>query len=173
MLCQLTSNIQEIACTDKVDETNSTCKWDKGINKILQKLNTNCNNTAGLEAKLVLAVGARVMLCRNIDTKAGLVNSALGTVQKIMPSYMRVLFDHNNLCHDVELVRSKFMVVKKFYICRKQFPLILAYAVTIHKCQSLSLDSAIIDLSVKVFTSGMVYVALSRVRTLSGLHLIP
>ena len=63
------------------------------------------------------------------------------------------------------------MVAKNFYIilCRKQFPLILAYAVTIHKCQGLSLDSAIIDLSAKVFTSGM---ALSRVRILSDLYLI-
>ena len=55
---------------------------------------------------------------------------------------------------------------------RKQFPLILAYAVTIHKCQGLSLDCAIIDLSKEVFSPGMVYVALSRVRSLSGLHLI-
>jgi len=54
------------------------------------------------------------------------------------------------------------MVMKNFYVYRKQFPLILAYAVTIHKCQGLSLDCAIIDLSNQVFTAGMAYVALSR-----------
>ena len=55
---------------------------------------------------------------------------------------------------------------------RKQFPLILAFAVTIHKCQGLSLDCAIIDLSSDVFATGMAYVVLSRVRTLEGLHLV-
>ena len=49
--------------------------------------------------------------------------------------------------------------------------MILAFAVTIHKSQGLSLDNAIIDLSDRVFSPGMAYVALSRVRTLSGVHL--
>ena len=42
---------------------------------------------------------------------------------------------------------------------------------TIHKCQGLSLDCAIVDLSDQVFSAGMAYVALSRVRSLSGLYL--
>ena len=63
------------------------------------------------------------------------------------------------------------MVMKTLYMYRSQFPLILAFAVTIHKCQGLSLDNAIIDLSDEVFNAGIAYVALSRVRTLSGLYL--
>ena len=63
------------------------------------------------------------------------------------------------------------MVMKNVFVYRSQFPLILAFAVTIHKCQGLSLDNAIIDLSDNVFSAGMAYVALSRVRTLSGVHL--
>ena len=63
------------------------------------------------------------------------------------------------------------MLMKAFYVHRKQFPLILAYAVTIHKCQGLSLNSAIVDLSSKVFSPGLAYVALSRVLLLNGLYL--
>ena len=62
------------------------------------------------------------------------------------------------------------MLMRSFYVYRKQFPLILAYAVTIHKCQGLSLNNAIIDLSNKVFSPGLAYVALSRVRSLEGLY---
>jgi len=61
--------------------------------------------------------------------------------------------------------------MKSFFVYRKQFPLVLAFAVTIHKCQGLSLDSAIMDLSEKVFSPGMAYVALSRVHSLDGLYL--
>ena len=62
--------------------------------------------------------------------------------------------------------------MKNFDVFRKQFPLILAFAITIHKCQGLSLDSAIIDLSDKISDDGMTYVALSRFKTLSGVHFI-
>ena len=62
--------------------------------------------------------------------------------------------------------------MKKIFVFRKQFPLILAFAVTIHKCQGLSLDRAMMDLSGEVFSPGMAYVALSRVKRLENLHLI-
>ena len=172
MLSSLPSKVHTLVCADEVDETASTRKWSKKAADQLEKLNEDCNRTAGLEAKLELAVGARVMLRRNIDIKAGLVNGAIGTVCSVSSSCVTVQFDHIAEPYDVQQVKSKFMLMKSFYVYRKQFPLILAYAVTIHKCQGLSLDSAIIDLSDQVFAAGMAYVALSRVRSLSGLHLL-
>ena len=106
--------------------------------------------TPGLDAKLSLAVGAWVLLPRNVDTKAGLVNGPLGTVLSMTLEHATVQFDHMN---EVEM---------NFYVYRKQFPLILDYAVTIHKCQGLSLDCAIVDMSDEVFSPGMAYLELDH-----------
>ena len=97
---------------------------------------------------------------------------AIGTVVAISPTCIAVKFDHLTDTCDIEQVRGKFIVMKNYYVYRTQFPLILAYAVTIHKCQGLSLDCAIIDLSDKVFADGMAYVALSRLKSLAGVHLV-
>ena len=68
--------------------------------------------TAGLEAKLLLAVGARVMLRRNIDTNAGLVNGAIGTMVSVQPNHVTVQFDHKNKLYNVEKVKSRFIIMK-------------------------------------------------------------
>ena len=172
MLNHLETEKHVISCTDEIDETKSTAKWHEKAAKQLEKLNHDCNNTAGLEAVLTLAVGARVMLRRNVNVKSGLVNGAIGTVVAISPTCIAVKFDHLTDTRDIEQVRGKFIVMKNYYVYRTQFPLILAYAVTIHKCQGLSLDCAIIDLSDKVFADGMAYVALSRLKSLAGVHLV-
>ena len=89
----------------------------KKVIEHLEKLNTDCNMTAGLEAKLSLAVGAHVMLRRNIDTKAGLVNGAIGTVLSVAAQHVVVQFDNIPAPCKIEKVRSRFMVMKNFYIC--------------------------------------------------------
>jgi len=66
-----------IPCVDEIDETSSAHKWTKKVANVLTKANKDCNLTAELEAKLTLAVGARVMLRRNIDTKMVLLMVSL------------------------------------------------------------------------------------------------
>ena len=114
MLARLSSKVHDLVCTDELDQTVSTHKWTKRSIEHLEKLNSDCNMTAGLEAKLSLAVGARVMLRRNIDTKAGLVNGTLGTVLSITAEHVMVQFDHMTTPYDVAVVKSKFMVMTNF-----------------------------------------------------------
>jgi len=98
---------------------------------------------------LTFRVGAQVMLIKNIDPENHLVNGSRG----------------------VEVDVTDDPKGKKVVVIRNQIPLILAYSVTFHKIQGATLDCALINLGQSVFTTGMGYVALSRVRTLEGLYL--
>jgi len=62
MLNNLDTEIHKISCIDEIDETTGTHRWSKRSAEQLKKLNKDCNLKAGLEAELVIAVGARVML---------------------------------------------------------------------------------------------------------------
>lgn len=123
-----------------------------------------------------VCVGAQVMLRTNtyLDSH-GLFNGSFGLVQKIDSHKLEVLFLQDGHPMDVPLTisRTSFVVpVSKHYEMEmKQFPLSLAYATSIHKSQSQTLDAAIIDLS-KCFAPGQAYVALSRVRCLQDLRLL-
>ena len=141
-LSRLQADTKEIPCVDEVDETTGTLKWNKKATEEMKKLNSDCNLTTGLEAVLQVAIGARVMLRRNIDTAVGLLNCALGTVMSIRTHHITVHFDGMHEPHHIERVKSRFMVLKKIYI--RATP--TALAVTVHKCQGLSLDCAMMEL---------------------------
>lgn len=132
--------------------------------------------------KLELALGAHVMLLKNLDPENGLVNGATGTVTGFVKSRKSAV---SSICDRRVLPRVRFdseleMVVEpdswvvmeadKVLATRRQVPLTLAWAISIHKCQGMTLDRLHTNLS-RAFGCGMVYVALSRVRSLDGLYL--
>ncbi|XP_022774647.1 ATP-dependent DNA helicase PIF1-like [Durio zibethinus] len=130
--------------------------------------------------KLVLCKGARVMLIKNLNVWRGFVNGATGTVTGFTKDGNGTILTPDNLLPVVEFDSGREIVIEpeKWYVMegsspvarRLQLPLVLAWAISIHKCQGMSLDHIHTDLS-RAFGCGMVYVALSRVRSLDGLHL--
>ena len=160
----------------------------------------NDNNCAGLPHTLKLAVGAQVMLRRNIMCEDGLVNGARGVIvgfkwldgadhqaqPGLLPSAVLVKFHDPRVgrIHSIPVpgcdseaveirpISAKFFAQLGVTLQRTQLPLVPCWAATIHKVQGLSLDAAVIDLGPSMFEDGMAYVALSRVRTLDGVALL-
>lgn len=130
--------------------------------------------------KLQLRVGARVMAVKNDQNKAWF-NGSIGAVTSVQSDGVVVKFDHSGREGRVtpavwENVRYKWdertgQPVAEVVGTYTQIPLILAWAVTIHKAQGLTLDDVRIDLQRGAFSEGQTYVALSRARTLEGLSL--
>lgn len=121
---------------------------------------------------LELKVDAEVMFCAN-NFKEGFVNGTRARVLRFSNAGNPVVLTTDGAEISVmEHTWRTYNSTGNHVVAEvSQYPLRLAWAVTVHKSQGLSLDSAIIDLS-QAFTPGMGYVALSRVRSLDGLYLV-
>ena len=125
--------------------------------------------------KITLKIGAQVMLVRSIAPNEGLFNGARGVVTKFIGEGERCVpvvrfagIDRDRvISREVWQVRVGDRVVAT----RTQIPLALAWALSVHKSQGMTLNRAVLNLS-KVFEPGQFYVALSRVRSLSGLSIV-
>ena len=117
--------------------------------------------------KLELAVGAQVMLIKNLDVAGGLVNGSRGVIVKFGDEGEPIVEFLNGRL--VPMVLQEWPIDGYPGISRTQYPLRLAWACTIHKAQGATLDSALIDIGVGVFEVGQAYVALSRVKSLDSL----
>ena len=109
-----------------------------------------------------LCVGAAVLLLYNIDQECGLVNGSRGVVTGFLDEIPIVKFS-NGVERSINYNTWEIKDNKKVVALITQIPLRLAYAITIHKSQGMTLDSAVIDLD-GVFEYGQAYVALSRVK---------
>jgi ATP-dependent DNA helicase PIF1 len=123
-----------------------------------------------LSENIELKIGCVVMLTKNINVETGLCNGAQGVI---------VNFDTAN---GKPIVRFSNGIVETIppYGCQSHnyptiivstIPLILSWAVTVHKVQGTTLSNAIMDLGNNVFEYGQAYVALSRVKSIDGLFL--
>jgi ATP-dependent exoDNAse (exonuclease V) alpha subunit len=130
---------------------------------------------------LQLKEGAQVIFIKNdIAFNRKWVNGTIGVVEKIEEDQLTVKLDSGK---QVVVERSIWENVKFRFNAEKnrieeevigkftQFPVKLAWAVTIHKSQGLTFDNVILDMGTGAFAAGQLYVALSRCRTLEGIIL--
>ena len=130
------------------------------------------NNSPSIH-ELKIKIGARVMCIVNYDMDNEICNGSQGSIQDIVSfnneiKTVIVLFDNG-----IKKVMNKYVWQSETYpnIALFQFPLVLAWAITIHKIQGATLDNAIMDIGNDIFEYGQTYVALSRIKTLNGLYL--
>ncbi len=132
--------------------------------------------TPPADRELHLKKGAKIMMLVNDDNW---VNGDIGTVHDLGPDFIQV--ELKGAIYEVQphvweevtyefnpLTQKLAPKVKGFF---KQYPLKLAWAITIHKSQGLTFDNIYLDMGRGAFATGQTYVALSRCRTLSGVHL--
>jgi ATP-dependent DNA helicase PIF1 len=118
--------------------------------------------------ELLLTKGAQVMLLTNLDYDAGLVNGSRGVVVGFEPNGAPIVQFLKG--SPVPVPASSWESTDIDGLSRKQIPLKLAYAITIHKAQGATLDCALIDIGTSTFECGQAYVALSRVKNLESLY---
>jgi len=134
-----------------------------------QKVLALYDSGASYSKELVLMLGAQVMLIANTNPSEGLVNGSRGVVTgfcsyselpvvEFVNGAKKTIGPHTWPIEDYE------------FVSRSQIPLQLAFAITTHKSQGATLDSALVDIGSGIFEYGQAYVALSRVRSLEALY---
>ncbi|WP_418264472.1 helix-turn-helix domain-containing protein [Flavobacterium faecale] len=135
-----------------------------------------------LEKELALKVGAQVMFVKNdLSAEKHYFNGKMGIVTSLSPKEVRVHFpeedktievdkyEWQNIRYTVDPLTKE--IEEEILGTFVQYPLKLAWAITVHKSQGLTFDKAAVDVS-QVFMPGQAYVALSRLRSLEGLILL-
>ena len=134
-------------------------------NYILEIFSKNCR----AEKEIALKLGARVMLLVNMDFNKGLINGACGVIQGFNQDTISIKFD-NGIVSNIPKHKFEYYYNERIVAERMQYPLKLAYGITIHKSQGMTLDRLVVDCA-RIFERGQSYVAMSRVKTLEGLYL--
>lgn len=159
MLSQIPSEEIQLIAHDTID-CGKMKHLMKKVSKVLSTDNEDTSRTAGIARIIIVKVGAKVMIRRNIDVTLGLVNGTIATVISVSRTIDKNDVDSIKIVLSsgaeqiIERVSVKFQVMEGVFVMRKQFPLCLSYGITIHKSQGLSLKNAVIDAGNSIFCDG-------------------
>ena len=125
------------------------------------------------EFNLELCEGCQVMCVSNIDQEMGLVNGSQGIIMGFATEDNKTcpIVKFDNIEHPVTIRDHSWSLESNGNYCVSQLPLILSWAITIHKSQGMSIEKAVVDIGSSIFQYGQTYVALSRLKSLNGLYL--
>ncbi len=171
---------------DRINEENLNMLLKEGRPSATYTTVANCTEAkdwataVNLPEKLVLCEGCQVVLTRNLPhISPSLVNGARGVVVNLRSSHNPIVKFRNGEsvgipCVTAELDERKRLLKHDSAVkvpTVTYWPLKLAYALTMHKSQGMTLDAVEIDLGPSVFTAGQAYTALSRARDLGSVWL--
>lgn len=170
------AEVDKINAANLAALTGETCSYDvrssKGVPADATPLIERFDNDAPYDKQLTLTVGAQVMLIYNKDQAAELVNGSRGIVSGfavVDGESVPVVKFKNGI--EMPVVRHEWEMDTVQGVARQQIPLRLAYAITTHRSQGATLDSALIDIGSSIWEWGQAYVALSRVRSFDSLYI--
>jgi ATP-dependent DNA helicase PIF1 len=150
----------------------ATYEYSKNINKINYDLYKDLiNNHYNVDDTVLLTLQSQVMLIVNMP-EFGLANGSCGIIIdfSVLKNNPIVLFENNI---QLEIKPHEFTIDENGDLIKKiQIPLILSWAITIHKAQGMSLQYVKTDIGNSIFEYGQAYVVLSRIRNIEGLSLI-
>lgn len=122
-----------------------------------------------IPSEVVLCVGAQVVLTVNLSVEDGFANGSRGMITEFTEDGPVVLFKNGDQIIITPYTYKDDADESMWCIAT---PLKLAYAMTIHKSQSMTLDAVVIDIGPSIFEYGQAYVALSRVRDLNSVKIV-
>jgi ATP-dependent DNA helicase PIF1 len=132
----------------------------------------NLKNNTPCEKILKLKKGSNVLCCANIDLDSGICNGSQGIITCIEERDGSTLIEVRFTNGITRSIEPHWWQSEEYpCIAIKQYPLLLSWAMTIHKIQGATMDMAEIDIGNSIFEFGQTYVALSRIRSLNGLYL--